>query len=101
MNGREGFCTLRILVLGHWRFIRCSAHFLSSFAWQLCFFSCNYNHYELSLVVVIFWNPFDNFFYVFRRAMEHRLGNKQIRLDKVFTLESNMDFFGLDLTIGT
>jgi hypothetical protein len=33
--------------------------FVSSFAWQLCFFSCNYNHYELSLVVVIFWDPFD------------------------------------------
>lgn len=57
-------------------------------------FSCNYNHYELSLVAVIFWDssdkfPFFNFMFCSCRAMTGAPGNKpQIRLDKVLTLEN-------------
>lgn len=57
-------------------------------------FSCNYNHYEFSLVVVIFWDSFDNFLFFFMFcSVEQRRGTwkqttNQIRLDKVFTLEN-------------
>lgn len=56
-------------------------------------FSCNYNHYEFSLVVVIFWDSFDKFLLFFLcfvlSSNDRAPGNKpQIRLDKVFTPEN-------------